>query len=83
MQRAGGSTGGPVTHLVCRHLNESKHAFSGLFCQTSIQHNVSAKAAQRVNQLAVTDIVNISVTHSVAALDSFFFLSSHFVFIFA
>lgn len=23
MQRAGGSTGGPVTHLVCRHLNES------------------------------------------------------------
>lgn len=54
-------------------LEWKQHAFSGLFCQTGIQHNVSAKAAQRVNQLAVTDIVNISVTHSVAALDSFFF----------
>lgn len=54
-------------------LEWKQHAFSGLFYQTGIQHNVSAKAAQRVNQLAVTDIVNISVTHSVAALDSFFF----------
>lgn len=64
-------------------LEWKQHAFSGLFCQAGIQHNVSAKAAQRVNQLAVTDIVNISVTHSVAALDYFFFLPSHVVFIFA